>query len=228
MSEIANPVFVKKDQVTTRLEQIIDGEICARSKESPKTTFSPDIITECPRKLIYGVMGNNKQNESTFYLKISSDIYTKKKWIEYFSKFKSIKLLESNLVAADCNYNMSGMIDAVISVDDVPFVVKIFPVSEERFLTIRSKGASKKDVIEVLIYMWLAELKHGLVIYENENTHKYEVFDVEPYKPIIIAVKNKCLMLSECKIKGEIPEKPYKTKTAKECRSCSFLNKCWR
>jgi len=228
MLEIEAPIFVKKDHITAQLEQIIDSEVSARSKESLKTTFNPNTITECSRKLIYRVMGDGKQKESASYLKTTSDIYTKKKWQEYFSKFKSIKLLESDLVVGDCNYNMSGTIDAVISVNDVIFAVKIFPVNEDRFLTVKKRGASKKDVIETIIYMWLAELKHGLAIYENENTHEYELFDIEPYKPIIMAVKSKCLTLSECKIKGEIPGKPYKVKTAKECKCCEFLNKCWR
>lgn len=222
MTEIT-PDFVKKDTI---IEQIISDEICKRSSGLIKTTFTPDTITECSRKLIYMVTNNNYHNKID-YFKIISDIYTRKKWIACLSKIGGIKLLKSDLVVADCHFNLSGVIDAIVDFNQAIFVVKIFPVDENRFLTIQNKGAYKKDVIEVLIYMWLAELKNGLAIYENKNNHEYLLFNIEPYKPIIMSVKRKCLELSEFNINGKIPPRPYKVKSAKECERCVFLSKCW-
>lgn len=226
MTKLKNTSFIKRDNITSKIEEIILSETSNKNL-GIRTNFCPDSITECPRKLIYMVMGDGK-NVNIDYLKLTSDIYSKKKWIEYFSKFKAIKLLETNLVVADCNYNISGILDAVINMEGKILAVKIFPVSSQKFATIKENGASKKNIIEVLVYMWLAEVKDGLAIYENKDTHEYITYHIEPYKPIISAVKEKCLLLSEYKIKGNIPNRPYKESGSNECSNCEFLNKCWR
>ena len=222
-----SPAFIKKDSFSGNFEAIIRAEITNRSKISPvMTSLNPSNITECPRKLAYQIM-ENRTNKVSDYLSLSSDIFTKKKWMEYFRKFKGIKLVEENLTASECNCNISGVLDAVIQIDDINIATQIFVVRSDEFLEIQKEGALKRHVIEVLIYMWLTELKNGLLIYENSNTHEYLSFHIEPYKPIITSVQKKCLLLMEGKIRGQLPEQPYKNRNGNECKKCEYLKTCW-
>jgi hypothetical protein len=59
----------------------------------------------------------------------------------------------------------------------------------------RENGAFKKDVIEIMVYMWLTETKGGILLYENKDSNEYSIFYVDFYIPIINSIKKKCLAL---------------------------------
>ena len=219
------PDFVKKDDISNEFDSIVTDEIFRRSNTMSPTSFSPANLIECPRKLFYQLM-EAKPNKKIDYLSQSNDIFVKKKWIEYFKKFQGIKLIEENLVTADCNFNISGTLDAVIQINDTILATQIFVVKASEFLEIERDGVFRKHVIELLIYMWLTEISNGLLIYENRDTHKSLSFHVEPYQPIITSVQKKCLLLTESKLKNQPPDRPYK-KVSEECNKCECYKICW-
>jgi hypothetical protein len=130
-------------------------------------------------------------------------------------------------MVADCNFNIMGHVDAIINVSDINAVCQIKPVCEEDFIKVKDKGAFKKHVIETLVYMWLAELNDGILIYDNQNNNEYLVFHIEPYPAIIKSVKEKCFDLIKKRTIEQIPDRPYK-EVSKECLECQFSKKCWK
>jgi hypothetical protein len=218
--------FVKQDEISSLLDSIIKKENKDYRYEYPVSVFDPSHVTECPRRMIYRANGCMTEN-SISYPSIYNDLFAKKKWMEYFSKCKPIKIVDKNIVAADCHYNVSGNVDAILNMGDCLYVAKIQPVGQEDFSQINKKGAFKKHVVEVIVYIWLTELRDGLLLYENKNNNDYTIFHVKLYEPIIKSVTKKCLELMENKIQGIIPARPYKTKESNECMSCEFLKRCW-
>ena len=218
--------FIKIDEVSSLLGSIIKEENKEYFHKYPVSVFDPSRVTECPRRIIYRANGCVPENSASCPL-IRHELFTKKKWLEYFEKCKSIKIVDKNVVAADCHYNISGTVDAILNIKDCIYVIKIQPVNQEDFVQIHKKGAFKKHVVELIIYIWLTELRDGLLLYENKNDNDYIIFHVKQYEPIIKSVIKKCLELMENKICGIIPLRPYKTKESNECIACEFLRKCW-
>ena len=217
--------FVKTDEVTSLFDSLIQKENDSKLSIFPSCVFHPSHLTECHRRIIY--RANGCKHNLNSYLVTIDDNFTIKKWVEYFSKCKSIKMVGSNVVVADGHYNISGNVDTILNINDCNYVIKIQPVCEDNFEQINTKGAIKKHVVELIVYMWLTELKDGILLYENKNTNKYVVFHIKPYDPIIKAVLKKCLALMENKIQGILPERPYKVVDANECKLCEFSKQCW-
>lgn len=226
MTEDKTNKFIKIDEFSSLLESLIQKENDKHSIAYPVSVFDPAHLTECPRRIIYRANGCVPET-SLPYLNIVNELFNRKKWLEYLSKCKSIKIIDKNLVTADCHYNISGNADAILSMDGNNYVIKIQAVSDDEFNQINKKGAFKRHVIELMVYMWLTELQDGLLLYENQNTNKYTVFHIKPYDPIIKSVTKKCTDLMEDKIQGNIPNRPYKTKDSSECGLCEFSKQCW-
>ncbi len=78
-----------------------------------------------------------------------------------------------------------------------------------------------------MINMWLSEIQNAILLYENKDTGDFSAYHVIPYVQIIEACKRKCLKMVGLKMKGELPERPYKNNEEKECQICEFQKKCW-
>jgi len=217
--------FIRKDEQSKSFESIIDREIERKSTTPIDGSFDPSRITECSRRLSYRAAGV-ASSFSDSYLNDQTDEAIKTKWISILEICPSVKVMEAHLVVADSKFNITGNIDAVIELDDI-YVTLIKPVSDCDFGNVVENGAFKKDVIEAVLYLWLSEIKNGMLIYDNKNNGGHLVFHVEPYAPIINSVKAKCSDLVQHKLMGQLPKRPYKNKNSKECSICEFRDKCW-
>jgi hypothetical protein len=182
-------------------------------------TFNPSNIVECPRKIMYKSMGETNNH------KIDDKIF-KNKWLDFFSKSTNIKLINRDVLVVDCNYNLGGKLDAILNINDIKSVLKIYFINDNDFSLVKEE-AFKKHVMETMTYMWLTEIKNGLILYENKNTGEYLAFHVIPYKSIIESIKKKFSILFKQKIKGEMPSKPYDSCESDECKLCECKQKCW-
>jgi len=216
--------FVCRDEVSKPLEESInDLRYC--SLPVPDSSFHPSQITECPRRLIYRVNGAaDKIVGENIYQSIQDETF-KNKWITLLEKVKFVKVLHKNAIASDCNYNLFSKVDAVINIKGDIFAVKaIHTCGLDEMEEIRNKGAMKKHVIEMVLYIWLLEVDGGILIYDSDYGHC--MFHIKPYKPIVESVIEKCRKLCDFKLAGQIPNRPYKSK-AKECSDCEYRCICW-
>jgi len=212
--------FVKRDKVTDSFEEQVNKFLNSPSNKSEySSTFNPKNITECPRRIIYRstAVKPNKPKTNRDEIDLS----------RFMLVGTSMKILNSGLFVSDCNYNLVGKLDYVIQICEESVATKIYVVDDETFRSILKKGAIRKNVVEVMVYMWLVELNNGLMVYVNKNTNKITSFHIKPYKPIIKSVITKCKNLLEHEFKGTVPDKPYKTRMSNECRQCEFEIECW-
>jgi len=220
-----NKKFAIKDQVTNTFSQIVFDENKRRSLDISREVFNSAYLTECDRRILYRARGEQALKHSEFSI-IDGRDSTKNKWSTFFSKSLKINLLEKDLLVADCNYNITGIIDSVIKIGNAVFVVMIKDLSSKEFSRVE-KRAFRKDIVETMINMWLSEIQNGILLYENRDTGVFSAYHIIPYVQIIEACKNKCLKMVGLKIKGGLPEKPYKNNEEKECQMCEFQTKCW-
>lgn len=213
-------IYSKKDEVTEILDNEIKNEIKRRKMAFSSGIFIPSRLTECGRRILYRSCGENV-DENRFiedFLLNQNEKYLKNKWIDFFESSIKIKMIEKNLVVADCNYNITGTIDCIIKKGNTEFVVLIKKQDGE---------PRRKDIIELMSYLWLIEKPHGLLIYDSNNSDKFSLYHVKIFVPIITAISKKCRELIDNKIKGEVPDRPYKSKESPECLECEYNVKCW-
>jgi len=220
--------FVRQDETSKRFESFISQNNLDRSVFCPTSSFDPSHITECPRRMIYRARGISPDRIPESYMDSMGDLFARKKWIEILSKFKTFRMIDKSVVAADCHYNISGNIDAILNIGEKIYVTKIQPLTQEEFLEVKEKGAFKKHVVELIVYIWLTETNDGLLLYDNQNATEYMSFHVIAYPPVIKSIMKKCLILMDHKIQGTIPERPYKSKKSQECVGCEFSLNCWQ
>jgi len=217
--------FVCRDETSKSMEELV-SDLKSISPDFPiDSSFFPSQITECPRRIIYRVRGTTYISKESIFKCVKKESF-KNKWISLLEKSKSIKVLHKDVIASDCNYNLYSKADCVINLKGDILAVKSIQVTKDEFNQVYKKGAMKKHVIEMVVYIWLLEVDSGLIIYESEEEDFY-IFHIKPYKSIINSVIDKCTKLCDFKLKGQIPNRPYKLES-KECEVCEYKSLCWK
>jgi hypothetical protein len=217
--------FVKQDRISIALSGDLAKDNEKRSSENKGTVLKPSQITQCPRRMFYRSQGIEHECDNSFAegcsLKALAD-----KWIYMLGKCNSVNVVDEHIVVAHAKYNLSGSIDAYVEFDGYMFMVKVKPTDIDR---VRLTGAKRKDVVEVVTYLWMTELKDALLIYEDINGSGYKIFHIEPYAPIINTVKSKCSSLINSQLSGVEPPRlkgVTETDEVSECKRCEHSYKC--
>lgn len=223
------PSFVKKDQFSNEFDVKVKKYLSTPVFEV-RSTISPEHITECSRRIFYRCTGTKPEkvintNSSMIKRKVSRSGSLFSAGIKVVKARSSDS--EENIVVSDYNYNIVGELDCVITINEKLLATKIYSVDKETFEDIKTRGASRKNVIAIMVYMWMIELNDGLLVYENSDDYTCESFHITPHKPIIKSVVQKCKKISDSIMGGTIPDRSYDEKTSIECGSCEFLLKCW-
>ena len=216
------PSFISNndDVVKSISDIIVKSDVLSKY---PSSTINPDIITECKRRIFYKVSGEKYKNKHI--LKEKHKESSVKKWVEYLSKCKNINLMDSDVVFTDSECNICSKVDALLEIDGISYVIKVKPVSDEIFKDVKSNGALKKDAIEVVIQLWLVEIKDGILIYDNNDNQDYLIFHINKYKPVINSTIEKCKEIIKHQLTGIKPNK-LKDTNNKECLICEYRDIC--
>ena len=212
-------IYCKKDEVTDIFNNEINNEIKRRKISYSSGIFTPNRLTECDRRLLYKANGENIEENKFIenFLLEQDEKCLKNKWINFFENSIKTKIIGKNLIASDCNYNITGEIDCIIKKGNTEFVVLIK----------RHDGAPRrKYIVELMTYLWLVEKTHGLLICDSNNI--FNLYHIKISIPIIVAITNKCKKIIEKKMKGELPERQYESPCSYECLECEFNAKCWK
>ena len=219
--------FAKIDDVSQSFSDHVAAanEMLGKSSQIDES-FDPLCITQCPKRLVCRSRGDESRFGTTPYSEANHKEFILEKWGNIFRRSGKIKVMDANVVTADNNYNLTGIVDFVVAFDKLITPVKIYPTRHDLFMTTETKP-SKRHVVDVMLNAWMMEINNALLIYEDNDNQNNQIFHVTLYKPLINSVALKCRELMEYKIRGDLPERPYKEQTI-ECHFCEFINNCWR
>lgn len=223
MSKDTNIHFVLKDDLSLGFSALLKKHI--EQKQILNSSFAPDMLNECSRRIIYKVNGYYKDID---YLERKSQIANTNKWDSIFKSCVGIMGIDSHICVANAKYQIAGYLEFLLEISGIVIATNVRNVTEETFNKIKTKGALKKDVMEIMVYLWLMELKDGLILYENMRGHDLLSFHIKYHVPIVNSIKEKCNQLIKFQRANEIPARSYKSSSEKECAGCEFLEKCWR
>ena len=215
-------IFAKKDEISSLIKDNLLLSISNIDKPLQKGIDSSD-LTKCGRYIYY----KNKDGIPEKMRLLSKQLVVDK-WLKTFSANKIFDFIASGYVCCDIHYNLTGVIDLIFKIVDnprQPLAIMIKTENNTTFKEIISGKVPRRDIVEIMANMWMAEIADGILIYENNQDLTFEIFHVTPDKYLINAIKSKCKEISS--IVGEIQKRPY-DKISIECDRCYCKNRCWK
>jgi len=214
--------IVSKSELSQEIETMVNCEIEMLNTFKAKSTLDTFEIFKCPRRLLYKSMKPSNDDEAT-------DRFNNKFVIDKWAKLLNYYVIGTNIVLSDCNYGIVGNGDIMLNVEGSSILLKIESVCSKDFEKIMTEGAFKKHVLELMANEWLAEVDKGLLVYENRDDFRFQILQVHLFvhaTHAIESIKRKCKNIMNCKMKGELIERPYKEKGI-ECKNCNYNEECW-
>lgn len=218
--------FVFTDEITKSIVTHEKNENKRRNSAFNVEVFSPERSTECERKLLYEIYGN-KISEGY----VSESLNTlRHKWASLMMRMPNVILHGVDVEFADVKYNLSGKVDMVLEFENrsLKAIGTVREIDAEMMAKIRQKGPIRKDVVTDNLYMWMSEIPHAIMIYEDSQNKEIEVFHALPYNAIIATAREKFGRIAEHKIRGTLIDKPYENAETRECQSCEYRTECWK
>lgn len=213
--------FVIKDQFTNYFENSLDKALSSGYNDLQTGVVNSEDITKCDRRIYYSVTSLDFPKNKN--LKIHNDFLVFK-WVKILGKIENIKVLETNYVVADHNYDFVSKIDIIANILEQRAILMVKEVSEDKF---KEGVASRTHAVDLMSQMWLSEVNDGFLIYENVITKGYSIFHILPNFSVLNAVKVKLKDIQQKKMSGILPERKYDKPDANECQVCKFRDKCW-
>jgi hypothetical protein len=207
-------------------KQLFLDENEKRSLEIRSGSFDPRHITQCRRRIMYRAMSKEKSFDN-LYFENSHQRAIANKWIGYLKACHKTHLFEPHAIVADAELNLKGVVDALVKYEDVFHAINVRPVNNETFQQIQEKGCLRKDAVDLIVCMWMAEVPFGILIYENNDNQEIETFEISKNDLVIQQVKSKCKELIPYQLKGNLPNRDYKDSDSKECKACEYRDICF-
>ena len=194
-----------------KVEKAIEKRIFTKKIES----YNTGEITECDRRLLYRAYNVNAGNKN---FECTSLKYLKEKWRDIFISIKDIGILSSDEIVTHLECNLIGTIDFILEIGNKNVICNIVSGNNEC-------SSTRKDIVDIMLKMWIIDVKHGILVYDNNNA--YKIYHITPYEPIIRSVCKKCIDLENVRITGKVAPRQYDV-YSDECRNCEYSEKCWK
>ena len=215
-------IFAKKDDVADFIKNNIKLSVDVLDVEIERGISSSD-LTRCARYLYY-------KNADGIPEKVKQIIKQPivEKWKKIFLTNKLFDIVASSYECRDIKYNLVGAIDLIVKVLDnprKPFAVMIKCRDFNDFSEIKDGKIPRRDIVEIMANMWMAEIEDGILLYENNQDASFEVFHVIPDTYLINTIKAKCKEIPTIVEKPQ--DRPY-DKISTECEKCFYRRLCWK
>ena len=212
-------IFAKKDDVADFIKENLSISAQMLNKCIEKGINSSD-LTRCNRYLYYKYISGIPYKMEQIVKEA-----VVKKWGKIFSVNKLFDIVTTSYACADIKYNIVGTIDLIVKIIDNPRKPLAVMFKRKNAEDINDGKISRKDIVEIMANMWMAEIADGILIYENEQDTNIEVFHVVPDTYLINSIKSTCKDIFT--VVKKIPDRPYGN-VSEECEKCYFKEFCWK
>lgn len=123
---------------------------------------------------------------------------------------------------------VAGHIDAVLMIDDTPYLLEIKSANDKRFAEMVKDGVAISDPVyytQMQTYMRYMNLDHALFMAINKNTSALhmEVVKYEKIKADYAINRGKEIIRGE----KEEAQRKYSSSAFYKCKFCNYRSKCW-
>lgn len=122
-----------------------------------------------------------------------------------------------------------GFSDTIINVDGKDIIIEIKTIKSSNYIQRENEGQpSNSHLLQLLVYMYIEDIREGIVLYENKDTHELLAVPVEmteKNKEYVDYVFQWMRDVYAAWKSGEQVKRGY-TKSTWACKSCPVLEKC--
>lgn len=122
-------------------------------------------------------------------------------------------------------HRMRGHIDGVLKMSGDFCVIDYKSMHANQFSRLREP--LDKHIIQIEIYLWLLDLKSGLLLYENKDSQRIKLFEVHYNQKLIAKILNRLEKLEKIVDNQQLPKRPFE-KDSSKCKACEFRTTCWK
>lgn len=237
MSQFANYVFKKTPYNLENFAKLIDASYSNANnvdEHKIKTGFSASTLGylsgTCPRRWVMAFNGaqfvENHASSSVDNMRTGTDAHTR---IQDNFKNSGLEIeVEHEFWSEDPPIH--GFVDLIVKdFNGYDILVEIKTTRSEAFESRRAKNKGPEyQELQLLIYLYVLNIQHGLLLYENKNDHKKLLIPVEmtpENKERMDKVFDWMRLVYKTYEEGQLPERPFR-KNSKACSSCPLLGWC--
>lgn len=142
-------------------------------------------------------------------------------------KGKRFRYVETHV--KNTEYNFEGDVDVVLKSASTGewLVVDLKTSKDSSYGRLSDNVVDFKYKIQITIYMWLLDIKQGIILYENKDNQEIKEIYVERDENIVNSIKKTAKDLLEILKQNKIPKRKYDKKTDYSCRYCDYARRCW-
>jgi CRISPR/Cas system-associated exonuclease Cas4 (RecB family) len=238
VSQFANYFFKRTPYDIKSLAEIIDASYSDgsnRIEHVQKETFSPSTIGymsgRCPRRWVMLFRGADVEeihsSQSVDNMSAGTSAHER---IQANFKNSGLNIeVEHELWSEDPPVH--GFVDIIIrDYNGYDIIIEIKTTRTEAFTSRKAKNAGPEyQTMQLLLYMYLMEIDHGLLLYEDKNDHDKLLIPVEMTPENRQRIEGVVEWMRTVKATYEadqLPERPYRI-NSKECKSCPLQKYCF-
>lgn len=216
-------------------------------KQTTKYSFAPSTLAyshgECPRYWYFAFEGAmfedhsdafgiaNRSNGTFSHVRIQQALIDSGITKIFQKENPKTKEIEDTTEFDIRNENppIYGHGDGIINWNGKEVVIEIKTAGNDAFEYRKIHRKAKKDhIVQLLIYMKILKHKHGIIIYENKNTHELlpiAIYADDNYRQWIDNAFNWMINVRASWMKNELPIKNYRS-NSKICKTCPVKKVC--
>lgn len=200
-----------------------------------KTSFAPSAIGgysgQCPRRWFLAFKGESMSDDDFDAVGIATmqtgtDAHAR---IQRALKDAGILVEDEREILCE-DPPIRGFADAVVHMDGKDVVVELKTTRMESFnVRQATMKAMPQHMYQILMYLKIEGLEHGVLLYENRNDLSMVAIPVrmtENNQKIIDTAFDWMRMVYANYENNTLPTRPF-TKKSKVCKSCPFYTACW-
>jgi CRISPR/Cas system-associated exonuclease Cas4 (RecB family) len=237
VSQFANIIFKRTPYNLENFAKLIDASYSDANNVDEfktKTGFSASTLGYlhglCPRKWVMLFQGaqvvENHASQSVDNMRTGTDAHARIQ-DNFISSGLEIKV-EHEFWNEDPPFH--GFVDLIVrNFDGFDIVIEIKTTRTEAFASRRAKNKGPDyQELQLLIYLYILNIRHGILLYEDKNDHKKLLIPVEmtdENKARMDKVFEWLRLVYKTYKDGKLPERPFR-KNSKACASCPLLGWC--
>lgn len=201
-----------------------------------KESFAPSGIGygkgTCPRFWYYALNGAEYE-ENVLPQHIASMAYGTEAGVRIAKLFDEAGILiEAEAEARLLDPPIFGYIDAIVDWNGEHVVAEVKTTRQESF-TLRATTMQPTiyNLIQILLYMHIKNMRRGFLLYENKNTQEFVTIPVEMTEENAALVEKVLAWLrvvhANATEEKKLPTRPFPSIKNKVCKQCPVKKVCW-
>lgn len=205
------------------LRELIDQFYQDSFEERERSYFYVSDVGKCPRALYFHFKNAPREKPDPRVLRVfDQGDYIHMRLMSVLFGLGIVRAVEIRMPPNDL---IHGRADAIISLDNKPYVVELKSSAGFKFRRMNEPQAD--HVKQIQLYMHYFEVPRGILLYENKDTQELKDFLVEYEADLTEELISNFQFLREQIEKDIIPEIPENIE-AWRCRYCEYRTGCQR